>query len=112
MPGAGDQDLDRAELGPAPGERGVDRGPVGHVDLDGDHLAALALQLRGGRLGALAVAVEDGHLVAVGHELPGDAEPDARGAAGDDCDPAHEAPPSGVNSMCSRVRPRRIQVGS
>ena len=69
--GAGDEDLDGPELGADLGERGVDRCPVGDVDLDRDRLAALGLQLGGGGLGARAVAVEDGDAVAVGGEAGG-----------------------------------------
>ena len=43
-----------------------------------------------------------------------DAEPDARGTAGDDGDAAHRAPPTGVNSRCSVGQaaqdPRRLVV--
>ena len=92
---------------------GVDRRPVGDVDLDGDRRAAGGGELVGGRLGAGAVAVEERDAVAVGGELLGDAEPDARRAAGDDGDAAHRgSPPTGVNSRCSSVRPRRTHVGS
>ena len=100
------------ELGADLRERGVDRRPVGDVDLDRQRRAARGRELVGGRLGGRAVAVEDGDAVAVGDEPSGDAEPDAGGATGDDRDPAHRAASTGSNSRCSLVRPRRIQVGS
>ena len=45
----------------------------------------------GGRLGRAPVLVEDRDAMSVGGELLRDAEPDARSAAGDDCDAAHRA---------------------
>ena len=60
---------------------------------------------------ASPVLVEDRDVVAVGRELPRDAEPDARGSAGDDGDATHRARSTGVNSRCSRSRPRSTHVG-
>ena len=109
--GAGDEDLDRPELGADPRERGVDRARSA-TSTSTARRSALALQLGGGGLGRRLVAVEDGDAVAVGDELAGDAEPDAGRAAGDDGDAAHRPASTGSNSRCSLVRPRRIQVGS
>ena len=52
-------------------------------------LVPAGLQLGGGRLDPGPVPVEQRDGVPVGGELLGDAEPDARGRAGDDRDPAH-----------------------
>ena len=98
---------------------GVDRRPVGDVDLDRQRRAAGGRELVGGRLRGRAVTVEDGHAVTVGDEPPGDAEADARGPTGDDGDAAHRpvladvrGASTGSNSRCTFVRPRRIHVGS
>ena len=109
---AGDEDLDGPELGADLRERGVDRLPVGDVDLDRHGLGVLSLELRGCLVCGLAVSVEDRNVVAVGNELAGDTEPDPGGSAGDDGDPAHRPPSIGSNSRCRSVRPRSTQVGS
>ena len=69
---------------------------VGDVDLDGRAPSRRRRSSRGRRLGRRAVAVEEGDAVAVGGELAGDAEADARGAAGDDGDAAHAAASDGL----------------
>ena len=71
-----------------------------------------SLHLGRRRFGARAVPVEDGDVVAVRHELAGDAEPDTRRAAGHDGDKAHRFSPAGVNSRCRSLSPRRTHVGS
>ena len=94
-------------------ESGVDRRPVGHVDLDGHRRAAGGRDLVGGRARGRAVAVEDRDAVAVGDEPLGDAEADARRAAGDDGDRLIDgASHRRSNSRWTFVRPRRIHVGS
>ena len=83
-PGAVDEDRGRAEPGPELLDRGVDRGPVGHVRGQADGRAAGGGDLGRRARGGVAVAVEDPDREAVGGEPLGDGEPDARAAPGDD----------------------------
>ena len=108
MPGAGDQDArpDRARRGPARTRRrptpGRPRRPrrASTVRPRPSQLGRPRPRPRRrcGRGSADPVAV--GQRTAARH-----AEPDARGAAGDDRDPAHRAASAGSNSRCSLVRP-------
>ena len=111
-PGAGHQDLDRAKIRPDTVEPGVNRGPVGDVDVDGNGRGSLASQFVGRRLGRGSVAVDNGDTVAIGGEPPGNAEADSRSPTGDDGNPAHRSASAASNSRWRLVSPRRIQVGS
>ena len=71
MPCAGHEDGDGAELGADPCEGRLDRLPVGDVDFDGQRPSPRGLELRRRRLGAVAVLIEDGDVVAVRRELAG-----------------------------------------
>ena len=110
-PGAGDEDLDRAELLPDALEPGLDRRPVADVGFDGKNGRAPASQLVGGGLRPLVV--DDGDAMTVVDEGPGHAETDSRAPAGDDGDAAHRLASGTSNWRWSRDSPRRrIQVGS
>ena len=87
--GAGHHDADRAQLGVHGVERGVDRRPVGDVDRRGQRGRAAGAQFGGSPRRGVAVLVDDRDGVAVGGQMLGDAETDARRATGDDRDPAH-----------------------
>ena len=116
MPALVTRMVDRTELGAHAAKAASTDGPVGDVDLDGRGLSPRPVQLVGRRLGPGAVAVEDGHVVAVGDEPPGDAQPDARR-------PARSPPPPGSSAGLDRgelevqvaeapQHPGRLVVGS
>ncbi len=84
---AGDEELDRAELGADLAKAAATESRSATSTSTAIDLAA---QLRGRRFGGRAVQVEEGDAVAVGRELLRDAEPDARRSAGDDRDAAHD----------------------
>ena len=108
---AGDEDLDRTELGADARERGVDRRAVGDVDLDADR----ALAAGGGTSAAAALPFRSSSATRWPSAASWRATPS----------PMPEAPPvttatrlmrrsasTGVNSRCSSVRPRSTHVGS
>ena len=82
--GVVDQDRRRTEPLADLGDTGFDLVTVAHVDGDTDRRAAVGHDGVGGRVGTVAVAVEDGDGCAVLGEPRGDGDADAGATAGDD----------------------------
>ena len=78
------------------GDGGVDRARSATSTSTPIAVAPSACSAAAAEADPVAVAVEQGDGVAVGGELLGDAEADARGGAGDDGDPGHAAGSIGV----------------
>ena len=86
--GVVDQDVDAAQLGDNPLRHGVDRLPVGDIDLDGEGATACRDDLRHHLVELVLRPASDGHSGAGRGQGRTDPRAEAATATGDDGDPS------------------------